>query len=113
LGGLVSEALWLEEKELEKAVKPILLRLAARYLMAEKKEGKGALDPVAHFHLSNGARVERLNWAADSSGKGMAQAAGMMVNYLYDSRRIEKNHEAYKASGKVALSPSVRSLIKG
>ena len=113
LGGLLADALWVEDRELEKAVRPILLRLAARYLVAEKREGRGALDPVAHFHLSNGARVERLNWAADSSEKGMAQSAGIMVNYLYSSRRIEKNHEAYKAAGKVAVSPAVKNLLKG
>ncbi|MGD2123007.1 MAG: malonyl-CoA decarboxylase [Gemmatimonadota bacterium] len=113
LGGLLADALWLEDKELEKAVKPILLRLAARYLSVEKREGRGALDPVAHFHLSNGARVERLNWRADSSGKGMTQSAGMMVNYLYNSRRIEKNHEAYKTSGEVAVSSSIKGLLKG
>ncbi len=111
--GLLTGALWVEDRGLEKAVKPIFLRLAARHLAAEKKAGGGALDPVAHFHLSNGARVERLNWAADNSEKGMAQSAGMMVNYLYDSRRIEKNHEDYKASGEVAVSSSVKSLLKG
>jgi malonyl-CoA decarboxylase len=112
-GGLLAGALWVEDKGLEKAVKPTLLRLGARYLTAEKKAAGGALDPVAHFHLNNGAQVERLNWAADNSGKGMGQSAGMMVNYLYDSRRIENNHEAYKASGEVAVSSSLKSLLKG
>jgi malonyl-CoA decarboxylase len=111
-GGVLADARWIEDKRLEKAVEPVLLRLAARYLTTEERKGGGALDPVAHFHLSNGARVERLNWGADHSEKGVAQSAGIMVNYLYNSRRIVKNHEAYKASGEVAVSPSVKNLLK-
>jgi len=61
----------------------MLSRLCARYLTQERGRGNRALDPVAHFHLSNGARVERLNWQADLSPKGKRQSAGMMVNYLY------------------------------
>ncbi|MFH1764126.1 MAG: malonyl-CoA decarboxylase [Gemmatimonadota bacterium] len=111
--GIVREDGWRENDELEKAVKPILLRLAARYLIQEGKAGGGALDPVAHFHLSNGARVERLNWAADTSRRGLTQSAGIMVNYLYDSRRIEGNHEDYKGRGKIAAGSSIRGLLKG
>jgi malonyl-CoA decarboxylase len=70
------------------------------------------LDPVAHFHLSNGATVERLNWAADTSGRGSDHSAGIMANYLYDARKIEENHEAYRGEGKVAFSGSVKSLFK-
>ena len=111
-GGVLRDALWWEDKKLERAVKPILLRLAAHYLTAESRAGGGALDPVAHFHLSNGARVERLNWEADRSKKGVAQSAGVMVNYLYNSREIEKNHEAYKGQGEVATSAPIRASLK-
>jgi malonyl-CoA decarboxylase len=65
---------------------------------------------VAHFHLSNGARIERLNWRADLSPKGLRQSSGMMVNYLYRLDRIESNHEAYTGEGKVAASSAMRSL---
>ena len=52
-------------------------------------------DPVAKFHLGNGARLERLNWAADLSRKGLKQSLGLMVNYLYDLHKVEDNHEAF------------------
>jgi len=90
------------------------LRLCARYLTQEKAaDGKRALDPVAHFHLSNGARLERLNWMADLSEKGLEQSAGIMVNYLYKLSEIDANHEAYSGAGEVAMSSAVKGLLKG
>jgi malonyl-CoA decarboxylase len=114
----MEESLWRDDAEIEKEMKAILLRLAARYLAREKREGgrtvqHAARDPVAHFHLSNGARIERLIWAADTSTKGLAQSAGIMVNYLYDPKAIEENHEVYRSGGEVAVSSAVRSLLKG
>jgi len=90
-----------------------LMRLAAQYLALEKKRQGGfrVLDPVAHFHLSNGARIQRLNWRGDLSSKGLSQSAGIMVNYLYKLSHLEANHEAYTSSGKVAASSSVRSFL--
>ncbi|HAO33615.1 MAG TPA: malonyl-CoA decarboxylase [Candidatus Competibacter sp.] len=105
---------WNEKPELAKALKTPLQRLCARYLSKEKREGHStALDRVAHFHLSNGARIERLNWLADTSAKGMEQSAGLMVNYLYKLDDIEANHEAYRGEGKVTTSSTLRSLLKG
>ena len=105
---------WNQKPELAKALKQPLQRLCARYLAKEKREGHGtALDRVAHFHLSNGARIERLNWLADTSAKGLSQSAGMMVNYLYKLDDIEANHEAYRGEGKVTTSSAIRSLLKG
>jgi len=92
-------------------LRPILLRLCARYLLAAKKDNQ-AFDRVSHFHLSNGARIERLNWAADLSEKGIAQSGSLMVNYLYNLSDIEKNHENYTASGAIATSSSVSKLAK-
>ena len=112
VAGVLRDDGWREAEGLEKAVKPVLLRLAARYLTGERRAGGGALDPVAHFHLSSGARVERLNWAADTSRRGLAQSTGIMVNYLYNSRKIEENHEAYKGKGQIATSPSIRGLLR-
>jgi len=92
------------------ALQAPLLRLCARYLTSAKK-GRQALDRVAHFHLANGARIEQINWAADLSDKGLSQSAGMMVNYLYKLRDIEKNHESYSGNGGVTVSSAVRKLL--
>ena len=94
-----------------KVLKPILLRLGAMYLI-EAKAGKRARDPVAHFHLSNGARMERLNWLADTSDNGLRQSAGMMINYRYKLAEIEANHEAYTGDGKINTSSQVRANLK-
>ncbi len=91
-------------------LQPALLRLCARYLMNAKKD-RQALDRVAHFHLTNGARIERINWAADLSDKGLRQSAGLMVNYLYKLPEIEKNHESYSGHGGIAVSSGVRKLL--
>lgn len=92
-------------------LKPILLRLCARYLLSAKK-GRQAFDRVSHFHLSNGAKIERINWAADLSEKGISQSAGMMVNYLYHLSLIEKNHEAYTGNSEIAASSAVSKMAK-
>jgi malonyl-CoA decarboxylase len=102
-----------DDQSMIQTLRPPLTRLCARYLLFEKRNSGGALDPVAHFHLSNGARMERLNWLGDRSPRGMGQSAGMMINYLYDLNRIEDNHEAYTADGKIVASPAIRSLAKG
>jgi malonyl-CoA decarboxylase len=88
-----------------------LSRLVARYLV-EAKEGDRPLDPVARFHLGNGARLERVNWRADTSARGLKQSAGIMVNYLYEIAEIEPNHEAYAREGRVAVSNAVRRLLR-
>jgi malonyl-CoA decarboxylase len=103
---------WRKKAELAKALKNPLQRLCARYLAKEKREGGAAYDRVANFHLSNGARIERLNWLADTSAKGISQSAGMMVNYLYKLGDIEANHEAYRGEGKVMTSSTIRALLK-
>jgi len=90
------------------AARAFLMRAAARYLGKEMQGGKPA-DPVARFHLGNGARVERLNWAGDPSAKGVKQSYGLMVNYLYDLKRLDK-HLAMFAQGKVAVSSQIEDL---
>jgi malonyl-CoA decarboxylase len=89
-----------------------LLRLCARYLLQARAPSGRALDPVAHFHLTNGARVERLDWLGDVSAKGLQQSAGLMVNYLYRQGDIEANHEAYRDEGRVAAASAVRGLLR-
>jgi malonyl-CoA decarboxylase len=103
---------WHTHADLAEAVKPPLQRLAARYLALAKRPNGGALDPVAHFHLANGARMERLNWLGDTSRKGLQQSAGMMINYLYRLSDIDDNHEAYSDIRQVAMSSSIKALAK-
>ncbi len=103
---------WPDDKDVVKTLKGPLMSLCARYLAHEKRDGTVSLDPVAHFHLSNGARMESLNWMGDRSSKGLGQSAGMMINYLYKQDRIEPNHEGYKSEGAIAMSSSMTSLAK-
>ncbi len=89
-------------------VRQLLLQGAAHYLGQGLQDAK-PLDPVARFHLGNGARVERLNWAADPSPKGIKQSYGLMVNYLYDLKRLDK-HRALLTQGKVPVSTDIQDL---
>lgn len=85
-----------------------LLGWGARYLAQELQDGK-PLDAVARFHLGNGARVERLNWAGDPSPKGLKQSYGLMVNYLYDLKRLDK-HRSMLAQGQIPISGAIEDL---
>ncbi|XP_024467512.1 uncharacterized protein LOC7484292 isoform X2 [Populus trichocarpa] len=98
---------WTSSAELVSALKPPLMRLCARYLLQEKKGGK-ALDSVANFHLQNGAMVERLNWMADRSEKGLRQSGGIMVNYMYRVEHIEEYAQSYFSTGHIHASSDVR-----
>lgn len=111
LKALLTDNAWAEDAKTAATLKPILLRLIARYLVEEKRANGQALDPVAHFHLSNGAVMERLNWLGDSSANGFMQSAGIMINYLYDLRAIDDNHESYAGSGKITASSEIRGLL--
>jgi malonyl-CoA decarboxylase len=88
-----------------------LQALAAWYLTREWEEGH-ALDPVARFHLGNGARLERINPYADGSPKGEKQSFGIMVNYVYDLGEVENNHEEYVNRHHVACSGAVEKLAR-
>jgi len=88
------------------------VRAAARYLV-ERDEAGLPLDPVARFHLGNGARIERLNWLADQGGRRLKQSAGLMVNYLYQPAEIEPNHEAYASRRLITVAPEINDLLKG
>jgi len=112
LKALLAEADWWQDPAKSAALEVPLRRLAARYLVEAKGRNDRARDPVAHFHLSNGATVERLNWLGDTSENGLRQSAGMMVNYLYALDHIEDNHEAYTSEGRVAVSSTLRGLLK-
>jgi malonyl-CoA decarboxylase len=87
--------------------------LAARFLTQAKSASGTAADPVAHFHLGNGATLLRVHPGADQSPRGIANSWGVMVNYLYDGETIEQNHQAYASNHDVSASPSVTALSKG
>jgi malonyl-CoA decarboxylase len=87
-----------------------VIKLCAQYLVKERS-GVVALDPVARFHLGNGASLHAIHWAADLSDKGLRQSIGLMVNYLYDLKSIEENHDAYFDQGEIALSRHVAKWL--
>jgi malonyl-CoA decarboxylase len=95
-------------EDLEEAV----LAQAAQYFLGAKSADNKPVDPVARFHLGNGARLERINWLGDTSEKGLRAAHGLMVNYRYDLKEIERNHEAYANDGTVAASRAVKALLR-
>jgi len=88
-----------------------LKALAARYFLQEQRAKGGPIDPVARFHLGNGASLRTIHWLGDRSENGLRKSAGMMVNYLYDLKSVDANHEAYSRDGKVSASREVKSLL--
>jgi malonyl-CoA decarboxylase len=103
---------WRQQPAAVRSLKPVLSAAIARYLLEARDASGRPLDPVARFHLNNGARLERINWLGDVSPKGLEQGAGFMVNYLYDPARIEQNHEAFANEGRVIASRSVQKLLR-
>ena len=93
-------------------VRDPLLRAAAWYFLHAKTRRGTPADAVARFHLGNGARLERINWLADTSERGFAQSHGLMVNYLYELADIEKNHEVYAQQRTVVASSAVTKLVR-
>jgi malonyl-CoA decarboxylase len=112
LGVLLARPRWHEDAALAQALKGPLLRLCARYLVTYKRPSGTIGDAVAHFHLSNGARMEQLDWAADLSINGLKQSYGIMINYLYRLHEIEQNHEAYVSDRHIVASSAIQRLAK-
>ncbi len=102
---------WHNDPVMRKALEGPLLRLCARYF-TERRENGEPIDPVARFHLRNGARLAHVSWLGDTSAQGLRRSAGLMVNYRYVLADMEKNHEAYMKDGRIALSSEARSLIR-
>jgi malonyl-CoA decarboxylase len=102
---------WLQDPAVIALLEEPLVRAAARYLTVRAADGL-PIDPVARFHLGNGARIERINWLADRSPRRLAQSAGLMVNYLYDRPEIEQNHEAFARSQLITVAPAIHDLLK-
>ena len=105
---------WLQKSHPDLVVdeKVDLRSLAAHYLIHEKSRNNLPLDPVARFHLGNGAIVEQIHTDADNSENGELQSLGCMVNYLYDLEQVTKNHEDFVSEGKVIVSKEIEKLAK-
>ncbi len=102
---------WWREEDSAEALRPVLLAAAAHYLLLSKTPQGMPADPVARFHLGNGARLERINWLGDVSDKGLRESHGLMVNYQYVLKDVERNHEALVNQGAIAASKAVRGLL--
>lgn len=107
----LEEANWYKNERLAPQMESALVPLCAYYLIHARHNGD-ALDPVARFHLGNGASLERINWLADASKRGMQHSAGLMVNYLYRLEDVEENHEIYVKEHRVAASRQVSKLAR-
>ena len=107
----LDESEWLEDRILSDRLRRQLEPLCAYYLLYAK-QGKEPLDPVARFHLRNGARLERINWLGDTSSAGIRRSAGLMVNYIYRLEDVERNHELYTKQYKVTASHHIDWLAK-
>ncbi|WP_241503777.1 malonyl-CoA decarboxylase [Ferruginivarius sediminum] len=108
---LLGDSDWSADATKAEALQPLLTRLIAHYLLHEKR-GSEPLDPVARFHLRNGARLDRINWLGDCSLERMRQSAGFLVNYVYDLKSIERNHEDYVKNHMVVASSAVTRLAQ-
>ncbi|MDR3467055.1 MAG: malonyl-CoA decarboxylase [Xanthobacteraceae bacterium] len=109
---LLDEPRWFDNAEHREALEQLLTPVAAHYFLSARTPAGRPVDPVARFHLGNGARLERLNFLGDPSDKGLRQAHGLMVNYLYDISAIERNHEAFAENGEVVASAAIRRAAK-
>ena len=103
---------WVDDPGLVESLRAVIEPLAAYYFLKAKNPRGKPVDPVARFHLGNGARLEQINWLGDLSPKGLRESAGIMVNYLYRLEDIEKNHEAYANDDEVVASTAVKKLLK-
>ncbi len=110
LRDLLARADWRQDDAVAQTLREPLTRLAARYL-TKGRSGR-VLDPVGHFHLSNGARVERLNWMGDRSELGLKRSYGLMINYLYRPGEIEDNSAGYLGACRVPQSAAIRTLAR-
>jgi malonyl-CoA decarboxylase len=103
---------WWQMAEVREPMRAPLLRAAAWYFLHARNRQGVPRDPVARFHLGNGARLEQIDWLADTSSRGLSQSHGLMVNYLYDLKSIEKNHEAFAETRTIVTSSAVRRLAR-
>ncbi|XP_026222424.1 malonyl-CoA decarboxylase, mitochondrial [Anabas testudineus] len=107
---LISTSEWMRSERLSRVLEPALMRLCAWYLYGEKRRGY-ALNPVANFHLQNGATLWRLNWLGDTSPRGVANSCGIMVNYRYFLNETSKNSALYLQNKVITASDQVLGLV--
>lgn len=107
---LIATSEWMRSVRLSRFLEPVLMRLCAWYLYGEKRRGY-ALNPVANFHLQNGATMWRLNWHADTSPKGVTNSCGIMVNYRYFLNETSKNSALYLQNKVITASDQVLGLV--
>ena len=107
----IDQAESIDERSFGPELRTEISRLCAYYLLHAKR-GKAPLDPVARFHLANGARLQRLNWMGDTSRTGMSRSLGMTANYLYRLAEVESNHEAYAKEHHIVASYQLERLAK-
>ena len=103
---------WWHDPEQSEPLRASLMRLCATYLTRRPSPGN-RIDPVARFHLGNGARLERINWLGNTELRAIQESFGIMVNYLYDHDSIENSHEAFVRGGTIVRSPDVDALMQG
>ena len=103
---------WPTKAAAREALGRTLVPLAAHYFLHARSPSGRIVDPVARFHLGNGARLERINPFGDLSEAALRQSHGLMVNYLYDLDHIEENHETFANRGEVVASAAVRKLAR-
>jgi malonyl-CoA decarboxylase len=107
---LLDAGKWIKNKEVNESLKKPLMRLCAHYLLNVKRPGsKNAFDPVANFHLTNGAKIEHIHWMADLSKRAIHNSFGIMLNYHYRLDKISINHEAYMTNGGIHASFDAKS----
>jgi malonyl-CoA decarboxylase len=105
----VNEACWPNDAAKSAELEQSLVPLCAAYLLHAKR-GIEPADPVARFHLGNGARLERLNWLGDTSAEGLQRSAGLTANYLYVMSEVDRNAESYRRTGTVTASAGIETL---
>lgn len=101
---------WPSDAAIAEALREPMQKLCARYLLREKS-GNLPLDPVAKFHLNNGARLNRIYWLADASARGLSQSFGMMASYRYVPDEVDANHERFLKDGYVRAARRVLRLL--
>ena len=105
---------WIKDEGLEKLVEDqgMLKQITAYYLVQAKGKNRRPIDPVAKFHLGNGAIIHQINIDADLSDKGLLQSKGVMVNYLYDLSKISQNVELFSKEGEISANTTIKSLSR-
>ena len=105
---------WIKDEGLEKLVEDqgMLKQITAHYLVEAKGKNRRPIDPVAKFHLGNGATIHQINIDADLSEKGLLQSKGVMVNYLYDLSKISQNVELFSKEGDISANTTIKALSR-